>query len=485
LDPFAAHIDPPAVAVYETVMAKGPDRLPSPYLAAGWDVSHGQKVWRIRIRPGLRFHSGAACDPEAISYALDRLRWGFYEPRRQLWYWDAVDQVEVIDDTLIFRLHHPSIDFPSLLWGMHTAICNQALRDRDPEAFGVTVADGTGPFRLRSWSPQHVVTERWPGYPGAPTPFLNSQGAARFDRIEWISIPNERERLEALERGDVHCIHGPVAAEVDRLKADPRIQVRTYGQGSNFYLALNWERREFGFDDHRVRQAISLAIDRDKLVQAAVAGRGQPTWGPISAGDPYYDPMVDHGRAADPARASALLESAGWRRQGPDGLRHRAGVRLAFVCVIQDDDVHRRVAAGVRDNLARVGVALELRPVPPFQRFYAAIQQSPPSFINKWLWQDGMDAIIGFSASWGRPFPNAQAAAIPELDDAFRSWLRAESEEELRAAASRAQKLAAERLPYIPLLTPDDLWAWDRRVHGWDPAPANLYPFYHSAWIED
>jgi peptide/nickel transport system substrate-binding protein len=413
------------------------------------------------------------------------LRWGFYAPRRQLWYWDAVDHVEVTGDLLVFRLHHPSIDFPSLLWGTHTAICNQALRERDLEAFGSKVADGTGPLRLRAWSPHHIVAERWADYPGAPAPFLRSNGPARVDRIEWLSIPSERDRLEALERGEVHCIHGPVASEFARLEADPRFQVRAFPQGSNFYLGLNWERRDLGFDDHRVRQAISLAVDRRRLVDDAMAGRGQPTWGPIPPGDPYYDPAVDQHPNTDPARAAALLDAAGWQRGGPDGVRGRAGVRLAFSCVIQDDDVHRRVATGVREQLAHVGVALELFPVAPFQDFYAAMQANPASFINKWLWQDGMDAIIGFSASWVRPFPNAQGSAIPELDEAFHSWVRAETDEQLRAAASRAQHVAAERLPYIPLLTPDDLWAWDRRVHGWEPSPANLYPFYHSTWIED
>jgi ABC-type transport system substrate-binding protein len=396
-----------------------------------------------------------------------------------------VDRVEVTGDTLVFRLAHPSVDFPSLLWGTHTAIYNQALRERDPEAFGSRVADGTGPFRLRSWSPHRIVAERWADYPGAPAPFLRSKGSASVDRIEWASIPNEQDRLAALEGGEVDCIHGPVASEFARVEADPRFRVSSFPQPSNFYLALNWQRQDLGFEDHRVRQAISLAIDRRQLVNNAVAGRGQPTWGPIPPGDPYYEPAVDRQRDTDPGRAAALLEAAGWQREGSGGVRQREGVRLAFSCVIQDDDVHRRVAAGVREQLARIGVALEPLPKPPFQDFYAAIQANPPSFINKWLWQDGMDAIIGFSASWVRPFPNAQGSAIPELDEAFRSWVRAQTDEELHAAASRAQQVAADHLPYIPLLTPDDLWAWDRRVHDWEPMPANLYPFYHSTWIEE
>src|SRR5579864_8712591 len=105
-------------------------------------------------------------------------------------------------------------------------------------------------------------------------------------------------------------------------------------------------------------------------------------------------------------------------------------------------------------------------------------------FINKWLWQDPLDAIIGFSATRGQPFPNWQQSSIPALDEAFRDWLKAGPADELKAAASKVQRIAAEQLPYIPLLTPDDIWVHSNKLHGWRPFAANLYPFYQDAWLE-
>ena len=51
-----------------------------------------------------------------------------------------------------------------------------------------------------------------------------------------------------------------------------------------------------------------------------------------------------------------------------------------------------------------------------FHGFYSTVASGPASFINKWLWQDTVDAAIGFTASWGRPFPNWQHASVPALD---------------------------------------------------------------------
>lgn len=442
--------------------------------------------WRLHIRPGLRFHSGAPCDAAAVVEALHRLRWGFYEDR-QSWYWDPVDRVDVEpNNTIRFRLHHPHPNLPSLLWGTHTAIFNEALRAARPDAFGDELADGTGPFRLRSWSPERVVAERWEAYPGAPAPFLQGdpRDAQGIKAIEWLSIPDEHERLQHLDRGQVHVLHGPAAAEFTRLESDDRFTVIRHGQSSNFYLGLNWQATELGFDELAVRQAISLAIDRERLVEFALGGFGTPTWGPLPSWDPMYEPHVDEGRARNVGSAARLLDSTGWRvAQG--GARVRSGSRLEFECVVQDDDVHRRVARGIADQLAAVGVQMKLRSERPFRDFYAALEKGPPSFINKWLWQDGMDAIIGFSASWCRPFPNAQNASVAELDDAFHSWVRATDEAGMHAAASRAQIAVADRLPYIPLLTPEDVWVVDRRVSGFTPHAATLYPFYHAVRIDN
>jgi peptide/nickel transport system substrate-binding protein len=483
LHPLGDHIDPPSVAVYETLVVKGPDWAGHPMLAAGWEVSGDGLEWRVRLRPGLRFHSGAPCDAAAVLAALEHLR-DNAQPGRPLWYWDPVDSVTAAGDhELVFRLHHPYSRLPALLWGTHTAVYNEPRRAADDAGSGRTWADGTGPFRLVSWSPERVVAAAWEDYPGAAAGFLQP-GAARLSQIEWISILDERERLAALERGEVDCLHGPPLDEVGRLVEDPRFDVLRYPQASSMYLTLDWRRRDLGFDDVRVRRAVSLAIDRAALVAGALHGAGTPAYGPVPPGDEFHHPPVDAGGLHDPAEAARLLESAGWAL-GADGSRRRGDVILACECVVQDDPVFARVAALVAEQLARVGFRLSLRPVPPFAPFYGAVAEGPAAAISKWLWQDPMDAIIGFSASYNDPFPNWQHSALPELDAAYADWLRAGSHDSLAAAAAHAQEIFAETLPYIPLLVPDDVWVSSRAVHGWAPFPANLYPFYQGVWLDD
>jgi ABC-type transport system substrate-binding protein len=462
LDPTGPHIDPTHIAVYELLMVKGPDFRAHPGLAESWEASADGLEWRLRLRPGVRFHSGALCDAEAVARPLEHLRFDF--PEGQLWYWDPVDEVHVDGpDTLVFRLHHPYVRLPSLLWGTHSTIYNEALRAEEPERFGFELADGTGPFRLVSWSPERTVVERFDGYHGQ---------APRLDGIEWVSILDEQGRLDALERGDVHVLHGPPLDEVDRLREDARFEVVEFLQASTFYLGLDWHRADLGFDDLRVRQAVSLTIDREAVVAGALSGRGAPVWGPVPPGDEFYDAEVDRGRSADPRRAAELLREV------------RGGEPIACECVVQDDPVFRRVAPLVQAQLAEIGVRLELRYVKPFEPFYAACAEGPAASISKWLWPDAVDAVIGFTSTRCMGFPNWQHASIPELDGAFCTWLCAGTDEELHAAASLVQRIAAEQLPYVPLVTPADVWVHTRRLHGFRPYPADLYPRYQEVWLD-
>jgi ABC-type transport system substrate-binding protein len=67
---------------------------------------------------------------------------------------------------------------------------------------------------------------------------------------------------------------------------------------------------------------------------------------------------------------------------------------------------------------------------------------------------------------------------VPALDSAFEVFTRAQTELEIQAAADTIQTIFADVLPYIPLLTPDDVWAWRTHLRGFSPRRGDLYPLY-------
>ncbi len=340
-------------------------------------------------------------------------------------------------------------------------------------------ADGTGPFRYHSVElGESFEVRRFEDYPGSRVTWFDNHGPAYLDAIRWIPLLDEEGRADALEQGVVDCIQNPSLLHVDRLQANPDLRVITFQQPSLAYLALDHQARERHFDDVRVRRALSLAIDREALVEQDLGGHGWPAYGPIPSHAQWYDSGVEALNRHDPAAACALLDEAGLT---PDA----EGVRLRFSALILEDSAVRRAATHMQAMFRAIGVELELRPISGFQAFYGSLGEHPEAFISKWFWPDPMDAIIGFVSSWSHAGPNWQRASIPALDDACRAWQTAPDEETQARAASALQLESAESLPLIPLFSPAAVWAHHRRVHGWRPLAANLYPLYNDVWLSD
>ena len=470
LDPVGgAHIDPPSVAVYETLVVKGPGDQALPGLATSWSVSQDQLTWRLRLRRGARFHSGAVCDAVAVEEALERCRWGD-GLTRQIWYWDPVDRVSVVDETTIdIRLHYPYPRLPTLLWGAHTAICNARRRAELGDDFGRTEADGTGAYRMVSFTPDMVVAER------ADTP---GPAAAGPRVLRWQAGPTDGERHEALRDRAVSIVR---AVEPGWLAGIDGWRYLEQPEISQFYLALNFE-DPLGFGQLDLRRAIEAFVDRDALVRAAFDGRGDGRRSPVPAGDKFaaaFDPasMLPLTEAA----AESILARLGFRRNDR-GVQERDGRELRFSCVTQDAEPFRRLTSELAHQLHRAGIEIEFRYYEPFEAFYAACEQHPPGILSKWLWQDAIEAVMGFSRSdcavdGGG---NWQSSRLPAVDASFDRYLRATSTDELNDASRNVQELFMRELPYIPLCSPAETYAVAPEITGFSLVPNTLYPLYNQ-----
>ena len=464
LDPVRGdHIDPPSVAIYETLLTKGPDGLPAPGLAQNWQISADGMSWRLRLREGARFHSGDPCDSRAVVEALELCRWGEGLPR-QVWYWDPVDSVRSLDDlTVEVRLLFPCARLPVLLWGTHTAIANPRTWREWGDDFGVTAADGTGLYRLVSFSPTAVTAE-----------LVGTPQIGQPHTLRWSSVVDDEERAHCLSSRQFDAVREVPATSVS--SDDARWRIDSQPQASQFYLALSFPA---GFDHLPLRRAVYGLIDRDALVASALNGAGHPATSPLPVIDEFagdYTPTVDQSLAR--AQATQELATMGFR-PGADGILERDGFVLDLECATQDTAVFRRLANELTQQLAPFGIRLRFNYHQPFEDFYRSVADGPDSFLSKWLWQDGMEAAMGFSSSdcIEPAGGNWQRSMIPAVDDAFDSFLRAR-EGELRGAAENAQRLFMENLPYLPLCSPTETLAVDRAATNFGLSPRTLYPLY-------
>lgn len=468
LDPVdSEHVDPPAVAVFEPLLQRGPGGAPEPGLASHWQVSDDGLTWRLGLRPGAAFHSGDVCDADAVVRALAKCRWS-EDWTRQLWYWDAVDDVRTAGDDVEITLRHPSVRLPSLLWGMHTAIFNVDRRWRSGRHFTSGSVDGTGPYRVVEASAERIRA------------VTAGRGPDASPGLEWLAIPDRGARQSVLEAGTADIVRDPDPEWVDGDLADDWTFVE-HPENSQYYLALDFDDAR-GFADLELRRAIEAFVDREEIVAEAFGGRGDARRSPV----PLADELADSYDPAGAARltvdqADAVLGRLGWERR-PDGVRARGNETLTIDCVAPDTGQARRVAGIVQRQLRVAGVELELRFVGVFDRFYQACAERPAAFINKWLWPDAVEAIIGFSRAdcAADSGANWQGARVPEVDRTYDRFLQAATSAEAHLRAGDVQRAFMEGLPYIPLCSPSLGYAVRRSVSGYRPVPHALYPSYAS-----
>ena len=263
----------------------------------------------------------------------------------------------------------------------------------------------------------------------------NREGPAYLDGVRWVPILDDRERAAALERGEIDCLQNASLLDVDRLAANPDLEVIEFQQSALVYMGVDCE----GARPRRPRAACDLAGDRP-----AGARRPRPRRARLAGGlaDPVALAVVRAGgRVGSAATTRGRRPSCSTRRAS-----HRAPTACGSSCetVVVNDATVRRVAETIREMLAAVGIRLELEVIPAFDEFYARLNEHPPAFISKWFWPEPIDAIVGFVATWGQDGgPNFQRSSDEALDRACRAWELAPRRR--RAPRGRARHPAARR----------------------------------------
>ncbi|MBX6331104.1 MAG: peptide ABC transporter substrate-binding protein [Gemmatimonadaceae bacterium] len=324
---------------------------PRPYFARRWRWSRDRRTLTFTVYAGLRWQDGQPTTARDVAFTLDAARdpaTGF--PR----YADlaTVQSVDAPDDTTVvvhFATAPPSFpavlsELPIVPTHLLAGVPHAAMR-RAP--FG-TAPVGNGPFRfVERRAGERWVFERNDDFP----PALG--GPPRVRRFVIAIVDEAATKFAGLVSGelDVAGIAPNMAALVAR---DPSLRVLDYPALMSYAIIFNVARPPF--DDARVRRAIGLAIDRRRIIDAALAGYATPAAGPIPPDHPYAS---HEAPVRDTARADSLLDAAGWHR-GPEGVRVRGGVplRMELLTVGSSDNAVEQL---LQADLATVGVQLAIR----------------------------------------------------------------------------------------------------------------------------
>jgi peptide/nickel transport system substrate-binding protein len=457
LHPMARQVQ--RYALFVTLARYDAALAPEPYFARSWTWSSDRRTLRLRLASDVRWHDGRATTARDVRFTLDAVRDpATGSPRfAELVDVEAVDALD--DSTVSIHFSRAQSRFPLVLCEQPIApahLLEQVPRSELRRAAFGERPTGNGPFRF--------VDRR----PGSRWTFVRNDefakslgGRPRLERLVVAVVDEASTKFAGLvsEELDMAGISPSMASIA---AADPSLRVIDYPVLVSYGIVFNANRSPF--DDARVRRAVALAVDRDRIIEAALAGFATPAGGPVSPDHPFSlaeTPRVDTGRAA------ALMDSAGWVR-GSDGIRQRRGRALTFalLTVGSADNAAEQL---IQADLAALGVRVEIR-----QRemgAFLAEARSRDKRFDALLTGVPGDLSLGYLSSMfdsrlsGGALDYAGFHTV-RLDGLLANARGAAGDEQRRNAWLEVQQELAREMPVAWLYHARGLQGMSRRLHG-------------------
>ena len=448
---------------YNRLVEWAPDGKLDPALAESWTTSADGKLWTFKLRRGVKFHNGREFVADDVKYSYERV----LDPKGSSGgrgYLSAIDAMDTPDRyTLRIHTKQPSA---SLLAGMAGGWSSIVPREVIEEKGDLRrTAVGTGPFVFQEWVPQsHLKARRNPDYWDKGKPYV--------DALELKVIPDEANIIAQLRTGNVH--HALLEDNKNYLlvKDDKRLTAMRAPRLGFDMVMINHGRKPF--TDVRVRQAISLAVDRTEVLQAAASGLGSVTgpltpamkpWAlPIDAFKEWYTP--------NPERARKLLTEAGF----PNGFKTTLKVIPTFPTMVAGAQV---IAA----QLKKIGVDAQI-----VQEEYGVWIKAiiKPSFdydltMNITTGDADPDSLLyrrfhSVEKQWNND-------GDPEIDALLDQGKLTVDLKKRKEVYDRVQRLMVEKAIQIWTFAPDMIDITQGYVHYDQHFTTNYYGF-RTAWLE-
>lgn len=430
-----------------------------PLLAESWALSEDKLTWTFQLREGVTFSNGAPFNAESVVYSMNRI----LDPATGSGRVSAVggaDAVWTAVDDYTVSVTTPSTDvtLPTQLAAASTGIIHADSVTADGT---VVIPIGTGPFVIEDLDgTTSVRLVRNPNYWQAGLPYL--------DEVDLTVIQEGAAREAALLGGEVDWIRFVEPQSLSALQSNSDVVVQVSPALAYHYIGMNLTREPF--NDVRVRQAISFALDRQQICDAGAFGVCTPIQGPIDTGSPWYFDYAPYDQ--DLERARQLLAEAGF----PDGFE----MELMPTSTYQDSV---RQAQVIQAQLAAIGITATINAPEWAEWLELEGNFNFDAYICSWNGLVDVDQYYYLQHRTGEVF-NFTGYSNPEFDALVDQGRQVSDFDERYAIYEQANKILVDDAPYIYFYNPSFTRAMSPAVQGYVTRPDDS-TFFSRTWLSN
>jgi len=438
-------------------------------------------TWEVKLRPGVQFHDGTPLEPDDLAFTYARIPTVPNSPALFTPAVRTIVAVEVVDPTTVrIRTREPN---PLMPWDLAgPVILSRRIHGPSPTTSDFNsgrLAVGTGPYRYAAFAHnERLEVTRNPTYWGPAEP---------WERVVFRYIPQAGSRTAALLAGEVDLIDYVPVQDVARLQRDQRFALFS-GDSLTFVYMFPDSMRDTSphvadrqgrplprnpLADRRVREALSLAINRQAISERLYQGMARPS-------DQFASPVAEHRLEGlpplpyDPERARALLAEAGY----PNGFRMTIHGPNGFFP--SDDNLLQAIAQG----FTRIGVETQVEALPPATLFTRATNREFSLFMTYFSSALAMNTmrqvVMTRDPNLGHGPFNRQRYSNPAMDTPLREALTTMDNERRQALTQQAGRELLDDKGVLPIINLRNTWAGRRDRVVYDPHPYNHTSAMHA-----
>lgn len=430
-----------------------------PCLADSWTISDDGKIYTFKLHKGVKFHDGTPFNAEAVKYSIDRQLppnatddmpyAGFtFDP-------NIVEKVDVIDDlTVQISLKAPYTPFlANLAMSLAAPIVSPTAAKKANGNLNESPV-GTGPFKFVKWDKEQSITlEKNNDYWG---------DKAKISKLVFKFTKENSVRASELATGAVDAIDGIDPNNVKMLEDAKMTLFKDQGMNIN-YMFYNCSRAPF--NDPKLREAVSYAINRDELVKFLYQGYASLANSPLPSFMPGYDKDVQP-YSYDPEKAKSMLKEL-----GKENLEIKM---IAYSNPRPYNSVNgQKLAEAIQGYLAKVGIKATID-VYEWTDYKKRVGNGEGDIgFYGWIGDNGdADNFLSlFDSKEIESTLNAAKYANPQVDELLAKARSLDNGDERNNVYKQIQQILAKDAPWVPISNALTLAAYKPEVKGFAVHP--------------